>query len=276
MAAILLLLSLILVGGIGVQTWAATIFHRQVQSSIHQIRAAPSFDWRPADPSSTPVMVRQFAEHSGATTDSPYTSIRLRQSAELRMGPDKAWIPISAEQFIRIKEPGFVWYAEQRRGPIRIMRIVDAYVESKGFLIARLLGSIPVAGVAGPGADLGELMRYIAEIAWAPDAILQNSALSWREIDDSTVEVAATSNGGVARVALGFDEDGDIVEMNAKERGRAEGNSTLPTPWRGFFSNYRDIGGRRVPTHGEVGWVLESGYQAYWRGDITEYELLRE
>ena len=133
-----------------------------------------------------------------------------------------------------------------------------------------------VAGFAGPDADFGELMRYIAELAWTPDAILQNLSLSWREIDESTVEVTAMSDGGVALVALSFDENDDIVEMNAKERCRADGNGMTPTPWRGFFSNYRLIGGRRIPSHAEVGWVLDSGYYAYWRGDIIEYELLRK
>ncbi len=66
------------------------------------------------------------------------------------------------------------------------------------------------------------------------------------------------------------------MEMHAIERGRADGNNMTPIPWRGFFSKYRHIGGRRIPSHAEVGWVLDSGYYAYWHGDITEYELLLE
>ncbi len=276
MVALSLLLSLILVVGLVIHIGAAAAFDRQVHRSIDQVRAAPSSEWRPANPVTMPPMIRHFAERSGANLDSPYTGIRLRQRAELRMAPDRDWLPISAEQFIGIREPGFIWYAEQRHGPVCTMRIVDAYVEKRGFLNVRLLGSIPVVGFAGPDADLGELMRYIAELAWAPDAILQNSLLTWQEIDESTVGVAATSDGGVARVTLSFDDNGDIVEMNAKERVRTDGNGLKPTPWRGFFSKYRNIGQRRIPSHAEVGWVLDDGYCAYWRGDIIEYELLRD
>lgn len=75
-----------------------------------------------------------------------------------------------------------------------------------------------VAGFNGPDAGLGELMRYIVELAWAPDAILQNSSLAWREIDKWTVEVAAMSDGGVARVALSFDENGDIFLFGIRVR----------------------------------------------------------
>ena len=155
MTALLLLLSLILVTALAIHTWAATAFDRQVHSSIDQIRAAQSSGRAPAISSGMPLLVSQFAERSGATTSSPYTSIRLRQAAELHMAPDKVWLPISGEQFISIKEPGFVWYAEQRRGPIRTMRIVDAYVDNKGFLDARLLGSIPGApSPPRPDADI--------------------------------------------------------------------------------------------------------------------------
>jgi hypothetical protein len=41
---------------------------------------------------------------------------------------------------------------------------------------------------AGPQADKGELMRYLAELAWAPHEMLHNPQLSWREIDATTVK----------------------------------------------------------------------------------------
>ena len=56
-------------------------------------------------------------------------------------------------------------------------------------LEARLFGSLRLARAAGPHVGKGELMRYLAELAWAPHAMLHNPQLSWREIDATTSNV---------------------------------------------------------------------------------------
>ena len=189
------------------------------------------------------------------------------------MGPNKPWQPLNCEQVISVKTPGFVWYADQPRGAMSIVRVIDAFVEGSGFLQARLFGSIPVARFSGPEADRSELMRYLAELAWAPDAALYNTAIRWRALDDDVVELEADSNGGVARVRLYVNDLGDIVEMRADERGSTENGVVVPRPWRGVFSEHREMGGRRIPTAAEVGYVYDDGYKPYWRGRIIEYRI---
>ena len=46
--------------------------------------------------------------------------------------------------------------------------------------------------------------------------------------------------------------------------------------WRGWFKDYADIGGRRIPLQGEVGYDYPEGYESYWRGRITGYEVIGE
>jgi hypothetical protein len=89
-------------------------------------------------------------------------------------------------------------------------------VDGEGLLEARLFGSLPLAGAAGPLADKSELMRYLAELAWAPHAMLHNPQLSWREIDATTVEVSAESQAGRAPVRLIF-ENADITRVEADD-----------------------------------------------------------
>lgn len=93
--------------------------------------------------------------------------------------------------------------------------ILDCYVDGEGLLEARLCGSLPLTRAAGPETSRGELMRYLAELIWAPHAMRHNPALSWREIDATAVEVSASSAGGPARVRLIF-ENGDIARIEAE------------------------------------------------------------
>ena len=117
----------------------------------------------------------------------------LSQRGEMRPNRGDAWRRFTAEQVIRIPEPGFAWRARIQTAPLVSARILDCYVDSEGLLEARLFGSVRLASAAGPQASRGELMRYLAELAWAPHAMLHNPKLSWREIDAATVEVSGAS-----------------------------------------------------------------------------------
>ena len=111
-------------------------------------------------------------------------------------------------------------------------RILDAYVDGKGLLEVRLFGSFPLVRAAGPDAGQGELMRYLAELVWAPQAMLYNSELSWRVVDETSVEVSAASPAGTARMRLLF-EGGDVVGFEADDRPRLANGRIIPTRWRG-------------------------------------------
>ena len=126
----------------------------------------------------------------------------------------------------------------------------------------------PWPRAAGAQVTKGELIRYLAELAWAPHAMLRNPQLSWREIDTTTVEVSADSQAGPARVRLIF-ENGDITLIEADDRPRMIGRRIVPTRWQGRCCDYREMNGCRIPTRAVVSWLLEDGPFEYWRGQVT-------
>ncbi len=224
-------------------------------------------------PGDLPAPVRQFAERGLAGDGSLARAVRITQEAELKRGD--GWQSSRAGQHIAVTEPGFVWLAEAPGWPVPAARVVDRFVRGEGLLEVRLLGSIPVARFEGPDADVGEAMRYLAELPWVPDAILANRAISWSEVDAQTVEAAMMVAARRVAVRFVFDEAGDVVEMNATGRPDVAGGETILRDWRGIFTDYGQIGGRRIPHRGEVGYVDGGTYAPYFRGRVTSYEVLR-
>ena len=199
--------------------------------------------------------------------------VSFTQNVEMKLRPDAGWTKVAARQVVGIGAPAFAWDARADIMPLVSMRVIDAYVGGEGRLKVRLLGSIPVADAAGPEVTYGELYRYLAELPWAPQAILGNPSLRWRQIDDTNVEVSAeTPDGAVARVRLTFDAAGDITSVEAEDRPREDKGAFIPTGWRGEFSDYRDFGGIRLPAHAEVSWLLDDGPYTYFRGDLVSYQ----
>ncbi len=258
---------LTMIGAFGAHFLAAAAFHRRAEALVARLSGLATHD----EPGVTqPAVVQSFVQRATSERTVPST-IHLRQRAEMRANPGDAWQRHTAEQTISVHEPGFVWLAHVKLAPLVSACVLDAYVDGEGLLEVRLLGSLRLAHAAGTQFSLGELMRYLAELAWAPHAMRHNRHLSWREIDANTVEVSADSAGGRARVRLVF-ENGDIARIEADDRPRAVGRSTVPTGWRGRFFDYREMGGCRIPTRAEVSWLLDGGPFTCWRGEVTAFE----
>jgi len=218
---------------------------------------------------SVPAIIQSFARRAILENPVPNT-VWLHQSGEMRINLGDRWRPFTAEQVISIHQPGFAWLARMQVAPLLSARILDCYVGGEGLLEARLFGSLRLARAAGPKTDKGELMRYLAELAWAPHAMLHNRQLSWREIDATKAEVAAESSAGLTRVRLIF-ENGDIARVEAEDRPRMTGRRIVPTCWQGHCFDYREINGCRIPTRAVASWLLEDGLFEYWRGRITAF-----
>jgi hypothetical protein len=122
----------------------------------------------------------------------------------------------------------------------------------------------------GARMDEGELMRFFAEAAWYPTALLPSQGVSWEAVDDRSAHATLQEGDTSVTMLFTFDEQGLIHTVRAEARGRAVGGEVVPTPWRGRFWNYEERGGMLIPLDGEVAWLLPEGEKPYWRGHITE------
>jgi hypothetical protein len=190
----------------------------------------------------------------------------------LRDAPER-WVPFRSEQRVVTVRPGFLWDARMSLARVLPLRVHDAYIAREGVLEVRPLGLVPLVGLRG-GGDLakGELMRYLAEAAWYPTAVLPSQGVFWEPVDNRSAR--ATLRDGPVRVDLlfRFSHDGLIEGVRAESRARLVGGRSLPTPWEGRFWDYAERGGMRVPLCAEIAWVLPEGPQPYWRGRIERID----
>ncbi len=183
----------------------------------------------------------------------------------------KSWMSFTAKQSISTRKCAFDWRA--RAGPFGIVSGRDALEDGEGRFDITALGFIPIARAEHTTALVrGELMRYLAELPWAPDAILQNSALRWRVAGADQFVVSAGAGETAVEVVLNLDTEGRIAGAFAPDRPRSATAPVLPTPWRGRFSDYRRHAGRLLPFAGEVGWEVDGKECVYWQGRLEHWE----
>lgn len=226
-----------------------------------------------ATPAVLPDVVINLSRHLVGQSK-PGRLVRLTQRGQMWMKPRSHPTAFTAQQTISLGEVGFLWQA-RLAGPAGLsIHVIDYLVGENAGLEARLLGAIPVARMTDTDAAFrGEAMRYLAELIWAPDAILSNPLLEWRVLDARTLAVAVGAGNRRGEVRLILDQRGDVARIEADDRPRTVGNAIQACPWFGRASDYRAIAGRRIPFQAEVGWIVDGNEFVYWRGSIETWSI---
>lgn len=214
-------------------------------------------------PDGAPIVTSAFVEHSG-TFDTGESAAN--------------WAPFRSRQRVIMHRPGFVWDGRITMAPLIAVHVHDAYIAGEGILHPAILGLFSLADLRGGGEIAeGELMRFLAESAWYPTALLPGSGVQWDAADAQSARATVVDGALSVSMVFTFDDEGLIRSVRADARGRTVGGRIVPTPWEGKWSDYQWRHGMRVPITGEVAWLLPEGRKPYWRGTITElrYEFAR-
>ena len=81
-----------------------------------------------------------------------------------------------------------------------------------------------------PEVAEGELMRYFAEAAGYPTALLPSQGVRWQAIDARQAGATLTDGTLSLTLTFTFGEDGLISRVRPKARGRLVGGSPVTTP----------------------------------------------
>lgn len=202
-----------------------------------------------------PMVLAVSVEHSGT-----FNMSEIREQ----------WKPFSSTQRVITQRPGFDWEGRIAMMPGLSVRVHDAYIAGEGILHASLFGLVSLVNLRGtPDVAQGELMRFFAEAAWYPTALLPSQGVQWEAVNDTSARATLKDGETTLTMLFRFNENGLIESVRAEARGRSIAGAVIPTPWEGRWSSYELRDGMRIPIEGEVAWMLPEGPKPYWRGRIT-------
>ncbi|MEP6876786.1 MAG: DUF6544 family protein [Burkholderiales bacterium] len=180
------------------------------------------------------------------------------------------WKPFTSSQRAVTHRPGFLWNGRVAMLPGLAARVHDSYIAGRGTLHAAMLGLLTVAEVQGEGEIArGELMRYFAEMAWYPTALLPSQGVRWEAVDDRSANATLVDGPITLTLLFRFDEGGLIASVHADARGAGVGKDMVMLPWDCSVSNYQRRDGMMVPTRGEAAWLRPEGRKPYFVGTLT-------
>lgn len=263
----------VLIGRARERAKAELMAARLIQSASERVHETVEFD----SLAELPPPVARYFRH--VLTDGQHfiRVAKLHQSGDLRINTTtQSWLSFTANQLVVPPATGFLWNAKVRLLAAAHVRVLDGYIAGVGSGRLSLLSAFSVASERGaPELNSGALHRYLAEAVWCPTALLPQSGVVWKSMDDHAAIATLTDKGTTVSVEFRFNEVGEVTGIYSPGRFGKFDDGYKQVAWEGHFRDYEVQGGMRVPRYGEVGWYDNGALQLVWKGNVlgAQYEL---
>lgn len=198
--------------------------------------------------------------------------VRLKQIGEFRMKENQPWMSIKAEQYFTTEDPAFIWRVKLAMTPFIWIEGRDMYYQGKGNMLIKLLSTITAADATGSEMDISSLIRFLSETPWFPTALLPGDYIEWKEIDSNSAQAVIKDNGYTASGIFTFNEKGEIIKFVTNDRYMEVDGKYFKEQWGGYYGNYQEIEGMKIPTEAEVEWNLSDRDLQYAKLKITDIQ----
>jgi len=215
-----------------------------------------------------PGPVQRYLNYTGVVGQPWIDTVRLRYTGRFRLGTDRPWMPIVANQVYTTNPPGFHWKARFKIAGLPLLRGDDTYQAGHGHMFGKLAGLYTVFDARGDELDQGTMMRYLNEMMWFPVAFLSDY-ITWQAVDDHAVDVTFTDGGKSVSARLFIDDLGRLMNFVAQRYRENKGRYTFDT-WATPVVEYGRFAGLNLPARGAGVWYLPSGDLGYIDTHLVE------
>jgi hypothetical protein len=218
---------------------------------------------------SLPKPVSRWLRTCGAVNKTAIHTVYLRQGGEMRTSPDGKWMPVVAEQWFTLTQPGFLWTADVGSGLMQFAGR-DFFYRGQGSMLIKVQSLLPVVDAKGEAINQGTMLRFLSEMVWFPTAALQ-PYIQWEAIDDRQARATIQYDGQSASGIFTFSEQGQVLSFDARRYYQRKEEATLED-WHIAVEpgSYREFEGISVPTQASVTWQLQEGDYTWFRLNVQQ------
>jgi len=256
---------LVATGGIGVSYW---LLVRGISSDIQKLRGIaqpPGVMVTESMLASLPAPAQRYFRYAGVLGSSIPRVVTIKKNGRIRGSATDNWMSFEAEEIYSTSPPAFVWraYFPAVFAPIALGR--DEYLEGRGSILMKMLGTVPLADEHDDELAAAGLMRYLNESMWFPASLLGPN-VRITPVDEESFRATLVDRGLSAEAVFFVDGEGRLVNFRAS---RYDTSTRALGTWETPVSGYRMIDGLNLPTNGSAVWKRDAGDLSYIELEVT-------
>lgn len=242
------------------------VFKTEVSGSL-QIQNNPAIVTE-QDIKHLPEPVQKYLRYVGAIGKERIHSVKLEFTGDFKTAPDHQYAKFTSVQYNFFERPRRFFYMKM---PIMGIPCFGLHVYKNGSASMKInLASIlEVVDAKGEKMDQGETVTIFNDLCLMAPAALIDADVKWQTIDQLTVKADYTNGKSTVSATLYFNEQGELINFISTDRFMsADGKTYLNYPWSTPAMNYKEFGGRKVPTYGETIWQMPEGDFIYGKFNL--------
>ena len=249
---------------------AARSFDERWQAAVAAELAArplvPGVHLAEADLAGLPAPVRRYVLASGAVGKPRPSNLRLELDALMYRKPRGAGMPATSVQLNWFGRPTRLFLMKARMFGLPV-RALHVYREEQATFQVRAAGMMTMVDMEGEEISRAETVTVLNDMCVFAPGALTDPRLAWTPVDDRSARVTLTNGPWQVGATLLFDERDELVDFWSDDRPESSDGTTVARRWNTPLSEYRDVGGLRLATHGSAVYARPEGPFTY--GEFT-------
>ena len=210
-----------------------------------------------------PKPVQKYLTYTGALGKSKPQNVYIEFDAEMYKKPGDKPMKSHSVQYNFYGEYSRLFQMEASKMGIPF-RAIHIYKNEKASFQVKVAELFKVVDVKGEELTKAETVTLLNDMCiFAPGSLIDN-LLTWSEKDSLTVKVTLTNGKYVVSAMLYFNETGELINFVSDDRSALQDDGTMKqVRWTTPISDYKDFGGRKIPTKGKTIWNYPEGDFTY-------------
>jgi len=234
-------------------------------------RVAPTPLVTEADLGPLPALVQRYLRFAGVVDQPRVQNYRIRFVGRIRSAVDAPWMEFTAEQLSFADRPTRLFMMDARMKGLPV-DVFHSYIAAEARMRVKVLSLYPMVSAGGFDFTTAETVTVFNDMCVMAPATLISPAITWKSIDDKSVQGTFANSGHTIRAVLYFDDSGALVNFTSDDRpGLApDGTTLIPQRWSTPLTGYRAFGAFRLASHGDARYAPASGEFTYGEFDMQE------
>jgi hypothetical protein len=210
-----------------------------------------------------PACVQKYLDYTGAIGKSKPQNMCIEFDAEMYRKPgDKPMKSHSIQyNFYENYSRLFLMKASKISIPFRALHL---YINGQAIFQVKVAELFKVVDVKGEELTTAETVTLLNDMCIFAPGCLVDKRLAWSEIDSLSTKVTLTNGKYIVSATLYFNESGELINFMSDDRSALQDDGTVKKfRWTTPVSNYKEFGGRKIPTEGKTIWHYPEGDFTY-------------
>ncbi len=241
-------------------------FRHDVQENLHGNNSLSAGLLTLADLQSLPAPVQRYLIYTGAVNKPKIKNMHAVFDVQMR-GKGKEFVRYTSEQINFFDDPARLFFMKGKMFGLTVSGY-HRFVKGLATMDIRLLGLIKVVNISGDVLNKTETVTLFNDMCLMAPATLIDKRIKWEEIDSASAKAIFTNHGVTIAATLFFNHKGQLINFESNDRTEVTEMKQIPfsTP----VSDYREVNGTLIWTHGETVWHYPDGKFTYGKFSLKE------